>query len=73
VLIEILAGLRIARYVKIALGLATTVQQSIGGRALLVTQPFGLLARRTKLDDVTHPELGHRACEGVQSMIRLWT
>jgi hypothetical protein len=55
VLIVILAGLRVARSIEIALGLATAVQQPIGGSALFVTQPFGLLARRTKLDDVSNP------------------
>jgi hypothetical protein len=64
--IEIPSGLRIARNIKIAFGLAPAVQQPIGGSALFVTPPIGLLARRTKLDDVTHPELDdHRACEGV--------
>lgn len=39
------------------------MQKTIGRRALLIALPFRSLARFTKFDDVTHPELGHQACE----------
>ena len=65
-LIEVLAGLRVARSLEFALGLAAAMREPIFGRTLLVAQPFGLLTRLTKLDDVTHPELDdHRASESV--------
>jgi len=65
-LIEVRAGLRVARSLEITLGLAAAMREPVLGRTFLVVQPFGLLTRLTKLDDVTHPELDdHRASESV--------
>jgi hypothetical protein len=63
VLVELAAGLRVTRCLEIAFGFASAMQNTIGRRALLLALPFRSLARFTKFDDVTHPELGHQACE----------
>jgi hypothetical protein len=63
-MIESFAVLRVARSLQVALGLASTVPQPIGGGTLLFVQPVGPLARLTKLDDVTHTQLDdHPASE----------
>jgi hypothetical protein len=62
VLIEVALGLRFARRLEIPLGLAAAAQNPTKGYAFPPAQPLGNLARLTKLDDVTHPELDdHRA------------
>jgi hypothetical protein len=62
-LVELAAGLRVARGLEIAFGFAAAMQKTIGPRALLLALPFRPFARFTKFDDVTHPRLGHQACE----------
>jgi hypothetical protein len=72
-LVELAAGLRVARGLEIAFGFASAMQNTISRRALLLALPFRSLARLTKFDDVTHPELGHQACEAYSLVRIFWT
>jgi hypothetical protein len=65
-LVELAAGLRVARGLERAFGFTSAMQKTIGPSAFFVAPPFRLFARFTKFDDVTHPELGHQACEALQ-------
>jgi hypothetical protein len=73
VLVELAAGLRVTRCLEIAFGFASAMQNTIGRRALFLALPFRSLARFTKFDDVTHPELGHQACEASSLVGVFWT
>ncbi len=64
-LVELAAGFRVARCLESAFGFTAAMKKSIGPRAFFFALPFRPLARFTKFDDVTHPELGHQACEAL--------
>jgi hypothetical protein len=54
-LVELSVGLRFARGLQLAFSFAAAMQKSIGRGARFLALPIRLLARLTKLDDVTHP------------------